>query len=69
MHSTSTIASKAKRFISLAWMELRTILAKLHFTYDLKLQNDNLDWQRDSEMYTLWKKPELKVKVMHKGNQ
>jgi len=50
-------------------MELRTILAKLHFTYDLKLQNDNLDWQRDSEMYTLWKKPELKVKVMHKGNQ
>ncbi|KAI9879763.1 MAG: hypothetical protein M1830_007205 [Pleopsidium flavum] len=51
---------------NLAWMELRSILAKLHFTYDLKLLNDNLNWQRDSEMYTLWKKPELKVKVLQR---
>ncbi len=44
-------------------MELRIILVKLLFTYDLKLLNDQLDWHRDSEMHTLWKKPELHVEI------
>ncbi|KAA8909875.1 benzoate 4-monooxygenase cytochrome P450 [Sphaerosporella brunnea] len=49
---------------SLGWMELRTILAKMHFKYDLELINKDIDWHRDSEMHTLWKKPELMVKVL-----
>ncbi|KAL9016827.1 MAG: hypothetical protein Q9185_005824 [Variospora sp. 1 TL-2023] len=49
---------------NLAWMELRTILAKMHFKYDFKLLNKDLDWHRDSEMHTLWNKPTLSVHVI-----
>lgn len=49
---------------SLAWVELRTTLAKLYFTYDLKLQDQDLDWHRDSRMHTLWNKPSLMVQVI-----
>jgi len=48
---------------NLAWMELNTILAKLIFTYDMELLNTDLDWNRDSRMVTLWKKPELRCRV------
>ena len=46
-------------------MELRTILAKLHFSYDLALLDDgqDVDWQRESRMHTLWKKPKLMIKA------
>ena len=47
----------------MAWIELRIILAKLHWTYDLELLDLGLDWHRDSRMQTLWKKPELRIKV------
>ncbi|KAL8708610.1 MAG: hypothetical protein Q9220_006546 [cf. Caloplaca sp. 1 TL-2023] len=49
---------------NLAWMELRTILAKMHFKYDVKLLNEELDWNRDSEMHTLWNKPNLMVHMI-----
>ncbi|KAI4217471.1 MAG: hypothetical protein LQ351_000066 [Letrouitia transgressa] len=49
---------------SLAWIELRTTLAKMHFKYDIKLLNEELDWHRDSEMHTLWNKPNLMVHVV-----
>ncbi|KEQ98174.1 hypothetical protein AUEXF2481DRAFT_2148 [Aureobasidium subglaciale EXF-2481] len=52
---------------NLAWMEMNTILSKLHWKFDLELLNTDVDWQRDSRMYTLWKKPELRVKVMPRG--
>lgn len=54
---------------SLAWMELRTILAKMHFKYDIKLLNGDLDWNRDSEMHTLWKKPKLMVHVLPRAEE
>lgn len=57
---------KSARYVhSLGWMELRTILAKLHFSYDLALldSHQDVDWQRDSQMHTLWKKPKLMVKA------
>ena len=47
----------------LAWMELHMILAKMHFMYDLELVDLGVDWQRDSEMHLLWKKPPLLTKV------
>ncbi|PVH97982.1 putative cytochrome P450 [Periconia macrospinosa] len=49
---------------SLGWMELRTILAKLHFSYDLQLLDKDVDWHRDSKMHTLWQKPALKIRVL-----
>ncbi|KAK3301896.1 cytochrome P450 [Chaetomium strumarium] len=51
---------------NLAWLELRTVLAKLLWTYDLKLVNEEIDWHRDSRMLTLWRKPPLWVKAEHK---
>ncbi|KAL8661263.1 MAG: hypothetical protein Q9202_005747 [Teloschistes flavicans] len=49
---------------SLAWMEIRTILAKMHFQYDFRLLNTDVDFHRDSEMHTLWNKPRLMVHVV-----
>ncbi|KAF1993248.1 cytochrome P450 [Amniculicola lignicola CBS 123094] len=48
---------------NLAWIELNTVLAKLLWKHDLELVNQDVDWQRDSRMHTLWKKPELMVRV------
>lgn len=48
-------------------MELRTILTKLYFKYDLQLVDDGLNWHDASEMHTLWKKPQLMVKVKPAG--
>ncbi|KAI2601923.1 putative cytochrome P450 [Hypoxylon sp. NC1633] len=48
---------------SLGWMEMRQALAKLIWNFDLELADSNLDWHRDSRMYTLWSKPHLNVRV------
>ncbi|KAI0839483.1 putative cytochrome P450 [Hypoxylon sp. FL0890] len=48
---------------SLGWMEMRQILAKLIWNFDLELADPELDWHRDSRMYTLWSKPHLHVKA------
>ncbi len=48
---------------SLAWLEMRTALAKLVWSYDWKLVNEGVDWHRNSRMLTLWQKPPLWVKV------
>ncbi|GME32624.1 uncharacterized protein LAJ45_07093 [Neofusicoccum parvum] len=46
-----------------ALMEMRLLLAKIHFLFDLEyVGRKNLDWDRDVMMWTLWKKPELMVK-------
>ena len=48
---------------SLAWMEMRTTLAKLHFKYNLEQLDTHMDWLEDSKMHTLWQKPALRVIV------
>lgn len=48
-------------------MEMRTTLAKLLWKYDLEDANPSLDWHRDSEMHTLWRKPKLRVRVRERG--
>lgn len=46
---------------SLAYLEMRMILAKLFWKYDLCWMNTNeVDWERDTKGYTLWEKPELR---------
>ncbi|KAI8953272.1 putative cytochrome P450 [Xylaria longipes] len=52
---------------SLGWLELRTILCKILWTYDLEMVDESLQWHRDSQMHTLWRKPELRVKVKNRG--
>ncbi|KAK4172834.1 cytochrome P450 [Triangularia setosa] len=44
-------------------LEMLTTLAKVLWKYDLELVNTLLDWQRDSEMHTLWREPALWVRV------
>lgn len=44
-------------------MEFRTILAKVIWTFDLELANQDLDWHRDSRMHSFWVKPKLLVKA------
>lgn len=48
-------------------MELRTALAKLHYSYDMELLDETVDWQRDLKMHTLWQKPELIIRVKPKN--
>ncbi|KAH7322518.1 putative cytochrome P450 [Stachybotrys elegans] len=48
---------------ALAWLEMRTTLAKLHYRYDMELVNTEVDWLRDSQMHLLWKKPDLFVRI------
>ncbi|KAI0883029.1 putative cytochrome P450 [Annulohypoxylon maeteangense] len=48
---------------SLGWMEMRQVLAKLIWNFDLELAESDLDWHRDSRMYTLWSKPHLHVRA------
>ncbi|KAI1130843.1 cytochrome P450 [Nemania abortiva] len=48
---------------SLGWMEMRTTLAKIILAFDLELVDKDLDWLRDSQMHTLWKKPALRVRA------
>lgn len=46
---------------NLALLEMRTIVAKMLWTYDMDLKNKDLDWERENECYTLWRKPALNV--------
>ncbi|KAA8893037.1 cytochrome P450, partial [Sphaerosporella brunnea] len=47
---------------NLAMLEMRVILAKMLWAYDMTLQDDALDWVRDSTAVMLWRKPDLPVK-------
>ncbi|CAJ2506367.1 Uu.00g004970.m01.CDS01 [Anthostomella pinea] len=48
---------------SLGWMEMRTTLAKVIWTFDLELVDPSMDWLRDSRMQTLWMKPPLRIRA------
>jgi hypothetical protein len=47
----------------MAWIEVRILMAKLKFMYDLEIYDKNLDWNRDHSCCTLWQKPDMFVKV------
>ncbi|KAH5479181.1 hypothetical protein HBI52_224610 [Parastagonospora nodorum] len=49
---------------NLAWIEMRTIVAKVIYAYDLKWLNPVMDWHRESQMHILWHKPQLMVRVV-----
>ena len=43
-------------------MEVNLILAKLFWRYDMELVDPSLDWEGQSEVHVMWKKPELRVR-------
>ena len=42
-------------------MEMRLLLAKIIYRFDMNLVNKDLDWDRDTLTETFWKKPDLLV--------
>jgi cytochrome P450 len=49
--------------VSLAYAEMRLILAKLLFSFDLELVDKERQWMRDQKVFTLWDKPSLMVRL------
>ncbi|KAI1078603.1 benzoate 4-monooxygenase cytochrome P450 [Whalleya microplaca] len=52
---------------NLAWLDMRTTLAKLVWVYDLEPVKPSLDWHGESRMHTLWRKPALMVRAKNRG--
>jgi len=48
---------------SLAYLELRCIVAKVMYAYDLELVDKELDWEKKSKAWAMWWKPDLDVKI------
>lgn len=46
---------------SLAYAEMRLILARLVFDFDMKLAEDSKDWVKRQKSYTLWDRLPLNV--------
>ncbi|KAK4184313.1 Isotrichodermin C-15 hydroxylase [Podospora australis] len=46
---------------NLAYLEMRMILAKFFWRYDIDWFDETIDWERDSMGYTVWKKPDLRI--------
>lgn len=47
--------------INLAYMEMRVILSRIVWEFDLELLSVDVDWDRDIMLRLLWQKPELRV--------
>lgn len=47
------------KLFSLAYVEMRLILARVLWNFDLKIAEDSTKWQEQEEVYTLWLKGEL----------
>jgi len=48
--------------VNLAYMEMRIILARLIWEFDWELLDQELVWERDNMVKSLWQKPKLMVK-------
>jgi hypothetical protein len=46
---------------SLAYAEMRLILAKMLYNFDLELTPTAREWTKGQKVYILWEKPELAV--------
>lgn len=48
-------------FSSLAFIELRLILARIVFNFDMELAPECRGWTDEQEVYAFWNKPALNV--------
>ncbi|PLN84635.1 cytochrome P450 [Aspergillus taichungensis] len=46
---------------NLAYAEMRLILARVIYNFDMKIASDSLDWMQTQKVYFLWEKPPLHV--------
>lgn len=52
---------------SLAWMEMRLVIAKLVWMYELELVNKNQDWVHGNRAYAFWMKAPLWVRFKERN--
>ncbi|KAL7907400.1 cytochrome P450 [Trichoderma velutinum] len=48
---------------NLAYAEMRLILAKILWNFDISLHPDSKHWLQDNRAYTLWQKPDLNIYI------
>ncbi|RPB04471.1 putative cytochrome P450 [Choiromyces venosus 120613-1] len=53
--------------ISLALLEMRVILAKMLWVYDMELMDPNLSWGKDTNCYVLWDKLKLPIRYTRRA--
>lgn len=58
------IGPRACLGINLAYMEMRIILSRVVWEFDLELVSKDVDWDRDIILKMLWQKPELWVRFV-----
>jgi cytochrome P450 len=49
---------------NLAYMEIRLILVRVLFEFDLQIQDESNDWLRRLRVFGFWKLPALAVEVV-----
>ncbi|KAI9155119.1 Cytochrome P450 monooxygenase 1 [Paramyrothecium foliicola] len=49
---------------NLAYAEMRLILAKIVFNFDMRLANDSSEWMSSQKAFTLWDKPALNIHMI-----
>ncbi|KAL9082584.1 MAG: hypothetical protein Q9159_006305 [Coniocarpon cinnabarinum] len=58
-----SLGSRACLGRNLGWLEIRLVLAKLLFAYDLERVGEDFDWHTSLKMRTLWVIPHLNVRL------
>ncbi|KAK0612198.1 cytochrome P450 [Immersiella caudata] len=53
---------------NLAYLEMRIIIAKFFWRFDVSWFDENVDWDRDSMGYTVWKKPDFRILVKQRDD-
>jgi hypothetical protein len=48
---------------SLAHLEMKNIIARLLWNFDMELQSDSMQWADSQRSYVLWDKPDLNAKL------
>jgi hypothetical protein len=46
----------------MAWSEIRSILGRLVWNFDMELQQESMEWEKQA-VYILWEKPALMVRL------
>lgn len=64
--SPESMANGVLEINSLALMELRVILAKMLWTYDMHAVNPEFNWL-DQKAFVLWEKPELVLRYTRRA--
>ena len=49
---------------SFAMVQVSLLLAKIHFSFDMELLDQELDWEAQSRIHIMWWKPPLPIRVV-----